>query len=238
MNRNTNTGGRVVPQANNSSGGGGGLSRIIQAGLGAFTQARADEAARQKAYESEVIKSAGYATRKEVDREHFQNVMQDVEVKNRGIKESGGLRFTGMSSTGFELEKTGNQGKPGNGKKGTSRGKKSGNATTAAGSGKGGTIAATVAAIKGGHIEFQQATGGADVHPDNAISPKMGADFAAHSAAGGNQKSYLNQFGASGRRKKTTPPKPNTPPPPSGGGSGKPKASTKPTTPGKGKKNG
>ena len=72
------------------------------------------------------------------------------------------------------------------------------------GKGRGGTIAATVAAIKGGHIEFQQATGGADVHPDNAISPKMGADFAAHAAAGGNQESYLNQFGASGRRKKTT----------------------------------
>lgn len=221
MNRNSNTGGRVVPQANNSNGGGNGLSRIIQAAIGAYSQVRDDEARNKRDYESEVIKTAGHATRKEVDREHFQNVMQDVDVKNQGIKESGGLRFTGMSSTGFELEKTGNQGAQG-GKKATSK-KKSGNATTANGSGKGGTIAATVAAIKGNHIEFQQATGGADVHPDNAISPKMGADFAAHSAAGGNQESYLNQFGPSGRRKRTKPPKPDTPPPPSGGGSGKPK---------------
>jgi hypothetical protein len=140
MNRNTSSGGRVVPQANNSSGGGGGFSRIIQAGIGAFTQVRADEARTKREYESEVIKSAGYATRKEVDREHFQNVMQDVDVKNQGIAASGGLRFTGMSATGFELEKTGNRGKTTTGKKGTPRKKAaakkpaaSGNATTATG---------------------------------------------------------------------------------------------------------
>ena len=110
MNRNTNTGGRVVPQANNSSGGG--FSRIIQAGIGAFTQVRADEAAQKKAYEAEVIKSAGHATRLDSTREHMNQVMQDVDVKNKGIKEGGGLRFTSMSpSGGFELEKTGNAGK-------------------------------------------------------------------------------------------------------------------------------
>jgi hypothetical protein len=55
-----------------------------------------------------------------------------------------------------------------------------------------------------------------------AILPRLGA-FGAHAAAGGNQESYLNQFGPSGRRRRTKPPKPDTPPPPSGGGSGTPK---------------
>lgn len=222
MNRNSNTGGRVVPQANNSSGGGGGLSRAIQAGIGAWEQVRNDEARNKREYETEVIKSAGHATRKEIDREHFQNVMQDVDVKNQGIKESGGLRFTGMSSTGFELEKTGNQG--GGGGKATSKKKKSGNATTANGSkrSKGGSIAATVGAIKSKKIDFEQATGG-EFGDEAGVSPKLTADFGAHAAAGGDQESYLNQFGPSGRRRRTKPPKPNTPPPPSGGGSGTPK---------------
>jgi len=223
MNRNSNTGGRVVPQANNSSGGG--FSRIIQAAIGAYTQVRDDEARTKREYESEVIKSAGHATRKELDREHFQNIMQDVDVKNRAIKESGGLRFTGMSSTGFELEKTGNQGKSTDGKKGVGRGrKKSGNATTANGSkrSKGGSIAATVGAIKSKKVDFEQATGG-EFGDEAGISPKLAADFGAHAAAGGNQESYLNQFGPSGRRRRTKPPKPDTPPPPSGGGSGTPK---------------
>jgi hypothetical protein len=223
MNRNTNTGGRVVPQANSSSGGGGGLSRILQAGIGAFTQARADEARTKREYESEVIKTAGHATRKEIDREHFSNVMQDVDVKNRAIKETGGIRFTGMSSTGFELEKTGNQGGGTAGKKGVGRGGK-GNATTASSSkrSKGGSIAATVGAIKSKKVDFEQATGG-EFGDEAGISPKLTADFGAHAAAGGNQESYLNQFGPSGRRRRTKPPKPDTPPPPSGGGSGTPK---------------
>ena len=229
MNRNSNTGGRVVPQANNSSGGGRGFSRIIEAALGAYSQVRDDQARTKREYDSEVIKTAGHATRKEVDREHFQNVMQDVDVKNQGIKESGGLRFTGMSSTGFELEKTGNQGAQG-GKKAT-RKKKSGNATTANGSkrSKGGSIAATVGAIKSKKIDFEQATGG-EFGDEAGVSPKLTADFGAHAAAGGNQESYLNQFGPSGRRRRTKPPKPDTPPPPSGS------SSVKPTTPGKGKK--
>jgi hypothetical protein len=223
MNRNSNTGGRVVPQANSSSGGGGGLSRIIQAGIGAFTQARADEARTKRDYESEVIKTAGHATRKEIDREHFSNVMQDVDIKNRGIKESGGLRFTAISSTGFNLENLGNQAGPDDGKKGAGRGGK-GNATTADGSkrSKGGSIAATVGAIKSKKVDFEQATGG-EFGDEAGISPKLTADFGAHAAAGGNQESYLNQFGPSGRRRRTKPPKPDTPPPPSGGGSGKPK---------------
>lgn len=231
MNRNSNTGGRVVPQANNSSGGGRGLARLIQAGIGAWEQVRNDEARNKREYESEVIKTAGHATRKDVDREHFQNVMQDVEIKNRAIGEAGGLRFTGMSSTGFELEKTGNKSSTG-GKKGVGRGgKKSGNATTANGSkrSKGGSIAATVGAIKSKKIDFEQATGG-EFGDEAGVSPKLTADFGAHAAAGGNQESYLNQFGPSGRRRRTKPPKPNTPPPPSGS------SSAKPTTPGKGKK--
>ena len=229
MNRNSNTGGRVVPQANNSSGGGRGFSRIIEAALGAYSQVRDDQARTKREYDSEVIKTAGHATRKEVDREHFQNVMQDVDVKNQGIKESGGLRFTGMSSTGFELEKTGNQGAGGG--KATSKKKKSGNATTANGSkrSKGGSIAATVGAIKSKKIDFEQATGG-EFGDEAGVSPKLTADFGAHAAAGGNQESYLNQFGPSGRRRRTKPPKPDTPPPPSGS------SSVKPTTPGKGKK--
>jgi hypothetical protein len=224
MDRNSTISGRVVPQANNSSGGGRGLSRIIQAGIGAFTQARADEARTKREYESEVIKSAGHATRKEVDREHFQNVMQDVDIKNRAIKESGGLRFTGMSSTGFELEKTGNQGKTDGAKKIRKKPGGKGNATTASSSkrSKGGSIAATVGAIKSKKVDFEQATGG-EFGDEAGISPKLTADFGAHAAAGGNQESYLNQFGPSGRRRRTKPPKPDTPPPPSGGGSGKPK---------------
>ena len=73
------------------------------------------------------------------------------------------------------------------------------------GKGRGGTIAATVAAVKAGHVDFEQATGG-EFGDEHGISPKMTADFGAHVAAGGNQESYLNQFGTSGRRKKTPPP--------------------------------
>jgi hypothetical protein len=73
------------------------------------------------------------------------------------------------------------------------------------GKGRGGTIAATVAAVKAGHVDFEQATGG-EFGDEHGISPKLTADFGAHVAAGGNQESYLNQFGTSGRRKKVTPP--------------------------------
>jgi hypothetical protein len=90
-----------------------------------------------------------------------------------------------------------------------------------------GTIAATVGAIKSGNIEFEQATGG-DFGSDRGISSKLSADFGAHVTAGGNQQSYLDQFGPSGRRKRT---KPNTPPPPPSGGT----PPTKPTVPNSGK---
>jgi hypothetical protein len=73
------------------------------------------------------------------------------------------------------------------------------------GKGRGGTIAATVAAVKAGHVDFEQATGG-EFGDEHSISPKLTADFGAHAAAGGTQESYLNQFGKSGRRKKVTPP--------------------------------
>jgi hypothetical protein len=129
-----------------------------------------------------------------------------------------------MSSTGFELEKTGNQGKTDGAKKIRKKPGGKGNATTASSSkrSKGGSIAATVGAIKSKKVDFEQATGG-EFGDEAGISPKLTADFGAHAAAGGNQESYLNQFGPSGRRRRTKPPKPDTPPPPSGGGSGKPK---------------
>jgi hypothetical protein len=79
-----------------------------------------------------------------------------------------------------------------------------------------GTIAATVGAIKSGNIDFEQATG-SDFGSDQGISSKLSADFGAHVTAGGNQQSYLDQFGPSGRRKRTKPNTPPPPPPPSGG---------------------
>jgi hypothetical protein len=81
---------------------------------------------------------------------------------------------------------------------------------------KGGTIAATVGAVKSGNVDFEQATGG-EFGDEAGISPKLTADFGAHAAAGGTKESYLDQFGPSGRRKRTKPTTPNTPPPPSGG---------------------
>jgi hypothetical protein len=81
---------------------------------------------------------------------------------------------------------------------------------------KGGSIAATVGAVKAGKVDFEQATGG-EFGDEAGISPKLTADFGAHAAAGGTKESYLDQFGPSGRRKRTKPNTPTTPPPPSGG---------------------
>jgi hypothetical protein len=92
---------------------------------------------------------------------------------------------------------------------------------------KGGSIAATVGAVKSGNVDFEQATGG-EFGDEAGISPKLTADFGAHAAAGGTKESYLDQFGPSGRRKRT---KPNTPPPPPSGGT----PPTKPTVPNSGK---
>ena len=95
---------------------------------------------------------------------------------------------------------------------------------------KGGTIAATVGAIKSGNVDFEQATGG-EFGDEAGISPKLTADFGAHAAAGGTKDSYLNQFSASGRRKRT----PNTPPPPPpSGDGGKTPKKPKVTKPGNG----
>lgn len=96
---------------------------------------------------------------------------------------------------------------------------------------KGGTIAATVGAIKSGNVDFEQATGG-EFGDEVGISPKLTADFGAHAAAGGTKDSYLNQFSASGRRKRT---KPNTPPPPPpSGDDGKTPKKPRVTKPGNG----
>jgi hypothetical protein len=81
---------------------------------------------------------------------------------------------------------------------------------------KGGSIAATVGAVKAGKVDFEQATGG-EFGDEAGISPKLTADFGAHAAAGGTKESYLDQFGPSGRRKRTKPNTPPPPPPPSGG---------------------
>lgn len=95
---------------------------------------------------------------------------------------------------------------------------------------KGGSIAATVGAIKSGNVDFEQATGG-EFGDEAGISPKLTADFGAHAAAGGTKDSYLNQFSASGRRKRT----PNTPPPPPpSGDGGKTPKKPKVTKPGNG----
>ena len=82
---------------------------------------------------------------------------------------------------------------------------------------RGGTIAATVGAVKSGNVDFEQATGG-EFGDEAGISPKLTADFGAHAAAGGTKESYLDQFGPSGRRKRTKPNTPPPPPPPPSGG--------------------
>ena len=109
-----------------------------------------------------------------------------------------GVRVGQTSTTFQKLGNTAHESNPD--KKRTTGGKNRGG-----GGGRGGSIAATVAAIKGGHINFDHATGGEN-GPEMGISPKLTADFGSHVAAGGNQESYLKQFGASGRRLKTTPP--------------------------------
>ena len=107
----------------------------------------------------------------------------------------------GQTSTTFQ--KLGNTAKESKANK--KRTSKSGGGNRGGGKGRGGTIAATVAAVKAGHVDFEQATGG-EFGDEHSISPKLTADFGAHAAAGGTQESYLNQFGKSGRRKKVTPP--------------------------------
>jgi hypothetical protein len=49
---------------------------------------------------------------------------------------------------------------------------------------------------------LRQGLTGGEFGDEHGISPKMTADFGAHVAAGGNQESYLNQFGTSGRRRR------------------------------------
>jgi hypothetical protein len=111
--------------------------------------------------------------------------------------------FTTVRGDNVGFQKLGNTGKESSANK--KRKSTPGGGNRGGGKGRGGTIAATIAAIKGGHVNFEQATGG-EFGDEHSISPKLTADFGAHAAAGGNQESYLNQFGDSGRRRKKTPP--------------------------------
>jgi hypothetical protein len=193
--------GRVVPQA--TSGGGGFMSKLGAMVSGAFTQTLRSQNQLSMEYQREIIRSAGDKTRKDNTREFQTETLNDLKRRRdggEGIEQAFGVRYT--SGYKGKPEPTGDTpGTPPKKPKGT--GKRT----------KGGSIAATVSAVKSGNIDFEQATGG-EFGTESGISPKLGADFGAHVTAGGNQESYLNQFTPSGRRKRTKPDKPNTPPPP------------------------
>jgi hypothetical protein len=120
---------------------------------------------------------------------------------NHGMPISKVLSGVRVGQTSTTFQKLGNTAHESSADKKTKKGPKN----RGGGKGRGGSIAATIAAVKAGHVDFEQATGG-EFGDEHGISPKLTADFGAHAAAGGNQESYLNQFGPSGRRKKTTPP--------------------------------
>jgi hypothetical protein len=134
-----------------------------------------------------------------------------VANPNHGKPVSSILSGVRVGQTSTTYQKLGNTAHESNPNKGT---KKPGE-NRGGGRSRGGTIAATIGAIKAGHVDFEQATGG-EFGDEHGISPKMTADFGAHVAAGGNQESYLNQFGNSGRRRRT---KKNPPPGNNGGNS-------------------
>ena len=203
--------GRNVPQA--TSGGGGFMSKLGAMVSGAFTQTLRSQNQLAMEYQREIIRSAGDKTRHDNRREYQTETLNDLDRRRESgspIEQAFGVRYT----SGHRPQKPeptkdtpgtppGTPPKP---PKGTSK------------RSKGGTIAATVGAIKSGNVDFEQATGG-EFGDESGISPKMSSDFGAHVTAGGNQESYLNQFTPSGRRKRTPkPPKPPTPPPPGGGG--------------------
>lgn len=195
--------GRVVPQA--KSGGGGFLAKLGAMVSGAYTETLRSQNQLHMEYQRQIIQSAGHKTRKDNEFEHQQNVLNDLDRRRASgspIEQAFGVRYT----TGYDPTPKPDTSKPGTPPKGGKGGKRS----------KGGTIAATVGAVKSGKIDFEQATGG-EFGDEAGISPKLTADFGAHAAAGGNQETYLAQFTPSGRRRRS---KPNTPPPPGGGGSG------------------
>ena len=174
---------------------------------GAYTQTLRSQNQLAMEYQREIIRAAGHKTRKDNDFEHQQNVLNDLDRRRASgspIEQAFGVRYT----TGYDPKPTPDKDKPGTPPKG-GKSKRS----------KGGSIAATVGAVKSGNIDFEQATGG-EFGDEAGISPKLTADFGAHAAAGGNKDTYLAQFTPSGRRKRSKPSKPNTPPPPGGGGSG------------------
>ena len=199
--------GRVVPQA--TSGGGGFMAKLGAMVTGAYTQTLRSQNQLAMEYQREIIRSAGDKTRKDNTFEFQTNTLNDLDRRREsgsGVEQAFGVRY----KSGYDPSKP----KPGKDKSGTPpKGGKSKRS-------KGGTIAATVGAIKSGNVDFEQATGG-EFGDEAGISPKLTADFGAHAAAGGNQESYLSQFTPSGRRKRSKPDKPNDPPPPPpGGGSG------------------
>ena len=174
---------------------------------GAYTQTLRSQNQLAMEYQREIIRSAGDKTRKDNAFEFQTNTLNDLDRRRQsgsGVEQAFGVRY----KSGYDPSKP----KPDKNKGGTPP--KGGSKRS-----KGGTIAATVGAIKSGNVDFEQATGG-EFGDEAGISPKLSADFGAHAAAGGNQESYLAQFTPSGRRKRSKPDKPNTPPPPGGGSGG------------------
>lgn len=199
--------GRVVPQAKSGSSGGGFLAKLGAMVSGAYTQTLRNQNQLHMEYQREVIRSAGHQTRTDTN---FDADKKRFDMLSRSREEGSGLE-AGLGfkwKPGYEGNKP-KETKPGTPKKPGKDSKRS----------KGGTIAATVGAVKSGNIDFEQATGG-EFGDEAGISPKLTADFGAHAAAGGNKDTYLAQFTPSGRRKRSKPDKPNTPPPPGGGGGG------------------
>jgi len=136
---------------------------------------------------------------------------QPIANTNHGLPISKVLSGVRVGQTSTTFQKLGNEGRDSKANK--KRQRDPGGKNRGGGKGRGGSIAATVAAVKAGHVDFEQATGG-EFGDEHGISPKLTADFGAHVAGGGNQESYLNQFGDSGRRRRTK----NTPPPGNNGG--------------------
>jgi hypothetical protein len=197
--------GRVVPQA--TSGGGGFMSKLGAMVAGAYTQTLRSQNQLAMEYQREIIRSAGDKTRHDNRFEFQTNTLNDLDRRRQsgsGVEQAFGVRY----KSDYKPTPAPGKGKSGTPTKGGSK------------RSKGGTIAATVGAIKSGNVDFEQATGG-EFGDEAGISPKLSADFGAHAAAGGNQDTYLAQFTPSGRRRRSKPDKPNTPPPPPpGGGSG------------------
>ena len=143
-----------------------------------------------------------------------------------------GVRVGQTSTTYQKLGNTAHESNP-------DKKRKSGGKNRGGGAGRDASITDMVAGIKAGHFSFEEATGpgnaenwttessfgkgksskkGAGQASDapGPMSKKFAQDYAAHVAGGGNEESYLNQFGNSGRRRRT---KKNPPPGNNGGNS-------------------